>query len=62
MANDSADMSESLASIATLVHIESETDFIEAIEAGLKGQKKSQVQFEHYTWDHISKKIDEAYR
>jgi glycosyltransferase involved in cell wall biosynthesis len=62
VANDSADMSESLASIATLVHIESETDFIEAIEAGLKGQKKSQVQFEHYTWDHISKKIEKAYR
>jgi len=62
VANDSADMSESLASIATLVHIESETDFIAAIEAGLKGQKKTQVQFEHYTWDHISKKIDEAYR
>jgi glycosyltransferase involved in cell wall biosynthesis len=62
VANDSADMSESLASIATLVNIESETDFIAAIEAGLKGQKKSQVQFEHYTWDHISKKIDEAYR
>lgn len=62
VANNSADMSESLASIATLVPIEYESDFIAAIEAGLKGQKKSQVQFENYTWDHISKKIDGAYR
>ena len=62
VANNSADMSESLALIASLVHIENESDFIAAVEAGLKGQKKSQVQFEHYTWDHISKKIDAAYR
>ena len=39
VANNSADMSESLVSIANLVHIENESDFITAVEAGLKGQK-----------------------
>ena len=43
-------------------HIENESDFITAVVSGLKGQKKSQVQFENYTWDYISKMIDEAYR
>ena len=37
--NNSADMCESLASIATLVHIENESDFITAVVSGLKGQK-----------------------
>ena len=55
-------MIESLASIANLVDIENESEFIAAIEAGMEGQKKSQVQFENYTWDYISKMIDEAYR
>ncbi len=62
VANNAADMSESLASIANLVDVENESEFIAAIEAGMEGQKKSQVQFEHYTWDYISKMIDEAYR
>ncbi|MEC8458462.1 MAG: glycosyltransferase family 4 protein [Bacteroidota bacterium] len=62
VANNSADMIESLASIANLVDIENESEFIAAVEAGMQGQKKSQVQFENYTWDYISKMIDKAYR
>ncbi len=62
VANDSADMSESLASVANLIPIENEKDFVAAIEAGLTEQKKSQVQFENYTWDHISARINRAYR
>ena len=62
VANKAADMSETLEPVAELVPIENKEAFIEAIETGLKGQKKSQVPFTNFTWDVIVSRIVSAYR
>ena len=62
VANKAADMSETLEPVAELVPIENKEAFIEAIETGLKGQKKSQVPFKNFTWDVIVSRIVSAYR
>ncbi|HCP41333.1 MAG TPA: hypothetical protein DIT65_06020 [Cryomorphaceae bacterium] len=61
VANKAADMSETLEPVAELVNIENKEDFIQAIEIGLKGQKKSQVPFKNFTWDAIISRIVKAY-
>lgn len=55
-------MSETLEPVAELVPIENKETFIEAIEIGLKGHKKSQVPFTNFTWDVIVSRIVSAYR
>jgi glycosyltransferase involved in cell wall biosynthesis len=62
VANKAADMSETLEPVAELVPIENKEAFIEAIEIGLKGHKKSQVPFRNFTWDVIVSRIVSAYR
>lgn len=62
VANKAADMSETLAPVAELVPITDKEAFIEAIEIGIKGQKKSQVPFKNFTWDVIVSRIASAYR
>ncbi len=62
VANKAADMSETLEPVAELVPIEDESDFIEAVEEAMKGQKKSQVSLENFTWDAIVSRIVSAYR
>ena len=62
VANKAADMSETLEPVAELVPIENKEAFIEAIEIGLKGHKKSQVPFANFTWDVIVSRIVSAYR
>ena len=62
VANKADDMSETLEPVAELVPIENKEAFIEAIEIGLKGHKKSQVPFTNFTWDVIVSRIVSAYR
>jgi glycosyltransferase involved in cell wall biosynthesis len=62
VANKAADMSETLEPVAKLVPIESESDFVEAVEEAMKGQKKSQVPLKNFTWDIIVSRIVSAYR
>lgn len=62
VANKAADMSETLEPVAELVPIENKEAFIEAIEIGLKGHKKSQVPLTNFTWDVIVSRIVSAYR
>lgn len=61
VANKAADMSETLEPVAILVPIESERDFVEAVEEAMKGQKKSQVSLKNFTWDVIVSRIVSAY-
>ena len=62
VANKAADMSETLEGVAELIPIENESNFIEAVEEAMKGQKKSQVPLENFTWDAIVSRIVSAYR
>lgn len=62
VANKAADMSETLEPVAELVPIANKEAFIQSIETGLNGQKKSQVPFENFTWDAIVSRIVSAYR
>lgn len=61
IANKVADMSETLEPFATLVSMDQKQAFIEAVEQGLKAQKKSQVAFNEYTWDSITKRLERIY-
>ena len=61
IANKVADMSETLEPVATLVSMDKKEAFIEAVEQGLKAQKKSQVAFNEYTWDSITKRLERIY-
>lgn len=61
IANKVDDMSETLEPVATLVSMDEKDTFIEAIELGMKAQKKSQVRFNEYAWDSIAKRLERIY-
>ena len=66
VANEVADMSETLAPVAELTDFNVPHLAQSVIEFELTQRqprtKKSQAWFENYTWDEIGQKIDEAYR
>lgn len=66
IANRVPDMIETLGPVANLLDFNDEDALIAAVEdallLGSEGQKKSQVQWEHYTWDAIGAAIEKTYR
>lgn len=63
LANNVADMTDTLSDVAHLVDFEDRNAATTLIEAALRGKvkKKSQVQFEDYTWNSIGQKIEQVY-
>lgn len=69
VANKVPDMQETLSQVAHLVSIDREDEVIAAVEDGLQtmqlvpqiAQKKSQVQWENYTWDAVGRRIENCY-
>jgi glycosyltransferase involved in cell wall biosynthesis len=63
IANDVADMNETLAAYATFVDFSDEQAIVGAVEQRLVefGHKKSQDIRKEHTWDHIAFKLEEVY-
>lgn len=63
IANDVADMNETLAAYATFVDFSDEQAIVGAVEQRLVelGHKKSQAIRSEHTWDHIALKLEEVY-
>lgn len=63
VANDVADMTDTLEGVAHKVNFTNSEEACAAIQCALEGKlkKKSQVQFENFTWDSIGQKIEQLY-